>query len=212
MEAIDDVIKRNSLLETCRSSIEECKDAIIKTYHNGGKLLIGGNGGSCADAEHFVGELMKGFLQKRPLDSELCRRLEAAGGKEGMDMARALQTPLRAISLCGMPALATATANDINPDYIFAQQVLGLADAKDVFIGISTSGNAKNVRYAAIMAKALGAMAIGFTGKDGGSMNEMYDILIKSPERTTYRIQEAHLMIYHAICIEVEDALFAPIR
>jgi D-sedoheptulose 7-phosphate isomerase len=203
-----ELINRCPKLESCCKAIEKARDTIIEAYRNNAKVLVCGNGGSCADAEHIAGELMKGFLKKRPVSQKVKDALTRIDEKTATLLAESLQTPLRAISLCGMPALSTAIANDINPSLIFAQQVLGLTDPGDVFIGISTSGNAANVRYAAVTAKALKATLIGFTGEDGGSMNGFYDTLIKAPEKVTHRIQEMHQMIYHALCIDIEDYLF----
>lgn len=181
---------------------------IIKTtYENNGKILACGNGGSCADADHIVGELMKGFLSLRPLSDSHKQRLSRYGGKE---IAEKLQSPLRAINLASLPSLSSAFANDVDAELVYAQMALGLADAGDVFIGISTSGNANNVHAAAIVAKAAGAKLIALTGADGGKMREsgLYDVLIKVPETMTYKIQEAHIVIYHALCIAIEEAFF----
>ena len=187
--------------------IEKACDLIVSAYQNGKKVLTCGNGGSCSDADHIVGELMKGFLKKRPLSKELKLRLTELGGEE---LANKLQTPLRAINLCSLPALSTAVANDINPDYIFAQQAFGYTDPGDVFIGISTSGNASNVHFAAITAKAVGARLVGMTGADGGKMREsgLYNVLIRAPENVTHLIQESHIAIYHAMCIGLEKVFF----
>lgn len=209
MTVIDTLIKNNPEFETCFSSIQTAKNFIITTYKNGGKVLSCGNGGSFADAEHLTGELMKGFLKKRPLKEELKKKFKITDKEDGLLLADSLQMPLRAISLGAMSSLSTAVSNDIDPRLAYAQQVLGLADSGDVFIGISTSGNAENVHYAAVTAKSLGATLIGLTGKNGGRMNDLYDVVIKVPETITYKIQEAHLKIYHAICIEVEHFFFS---
>jgi phosphoheptose isomerase len=176
-------------------------DIIVSSYRKGGKVLVCGNGGSAADADHIVGELMKGFLLKRPLPCELRQKLPP-------EMADKLQMPLRAINLSQHTALSTAFANDVDPALVFAQQVLGYADEGDVFIGISTSGNSYNILCAARVAKALGAATIGMTGADGGKMNGMFDLLIKSRETATHKVQEDHVELYHKICISVEKEIF----
>jgi len=204
---LEELACRHPELETCLSDVETVCELMVTAYRKGKKVLVCGNGGSCADADHIVGELMKGFLNKRPLDGTLQSALIQYGGAELKDR---LQTPLRAINLCSMPALSTAFANDVEPNYVFAQLALGYADAGDVFIGISTSGNARNVRYAAITAKAKGAKLVGLTGKTGGEMFEsgLYDVLVRAPETVTHFIQEAHIAIYHAICLTVEHEIF----
>ena len=204
---LEELVQRRPELAGIMPDMEKTCGLMISAYQNGGKVLVCGNGGSCADADHIVGELMKGFLKKRPLSSELKSRFAALGGSL---LAEKLQTPLRAVNLCSLPALSTAFANDVESDYIFAQQALAYTDPGDVFIGISTGGNARNVCHAAVAAKALGAKLIGLTGADGGSMREsgLYDALVRAPESVTHQIQEAHVAIYHAVCLTVEDDLF----
>jgi len=188
--------------------MEQVCDLMADTYKNGGKIIVCGNGGSCADADHIVGELMKSFILPRPLNAALQKKLTASGGAE---LAEKLQTPLRAINLSSMQALSTAFANDVEPDYVYAQLALAYTDPNDVFIGISTSGNARNVHFAAITAKAAGARLVGLTGISGGKMSEsgLYDVVIRVPEHATYLIQEGHIAVYHAICIAVEERVFA---
>jgi D-sedoheptulose 7-phosphate isomerase len=187
--------------------IETVCAMMADAYRNGGKVLICGNGGSCADADHITGELMKGFVLPRPLSAGLQAKLRALGEP---DLAEKLPTPLRAINLCCMSALSTAFANDVEPDYLFAQLALGYADPGDIFIGISTSGNAQNVHYAAVTAKAAGARLVGLTGADGGKMREsgIYDALIKVPETITHFVQEEHIAVYHTICLALEEEFF----
>ena len=204
---LDALISRRPELAGIVPEIDKSCELIISAYRNGGKVLVCGNGGSCADADHIVGELMKGFIKKRPLSNEQKSRFAAL---EASQLAEKLQTPLRAINLCSLSALSTAFANDVEPDYVYAQQTLAYVDSEDVFIGISTSGNAKNVHHAAIVAKVSGAKLIGLTGKEGGEMLKrgLYDVLIHAPESITHRIQETHVAIYHAICMSVEDYIF----
>ena len=204
---LEELAQRRPELAGIMPDIKKVCELVISTYQNGGKVLVCGNGGSCADADHIVGELMKGFLKKRPLSSELKSRFAALGGSQ---LAEKLQTPLRAINLCSLSALSTAFANDVEPDYVFAQQALAYTDPGDVFIGISTSGNARNLHHAAVAAKALDAKLIGLTGSDGGMMreSELYDTFVQVPESVTHRGEEAHVAIYHADCMTVEDRLF----
>jgi len=204
---IEELIDRKPQLAVCKPDIVQFCDALIECYQNNGKVIVCGNGGSCSDAGHIVGELMKSFRKKRALTEQLKERLSSFGG---MELASKLQTPLRAIDLTAMTALNTAIANDIDPNCVYAQQVIGLADPGDVFIGISTSGKSKSVHFAAIAAKAMGSILIGFTGMDGAEMRKsgIYDVLIRIPESITFRIQEEHISVYHAVCADTESTLF----
>jgi len=206
---IDLLISRYPVLQQCYKSIEEAKNVLIRTFETGGTLLLCGNGGSCGDAEHMSGELMKGFHKKRPLSSEQKEKLTQIDGELGNTLAETLQQPLRTICLMGMPALTTAFANDASYELACAQMTLAYACKNSTLFGISTSGNAKNVLAAAIVAKSIGAYTIGLTGVDGGKMNNMFDLIIKVPESETYKIQELHLPVYHAICLEVEEYFFS---
>ena len=191
----DDVNKAYSLLEAC--------------YENGGKLLIAGNGGSAADAEHIVGELMKGFVKRRPLPKELKRALIDTDPIRGSELSEKLQQGLPAIALTNHAALSSAFANDVDGMLSYAQQVNGYGKEGDVFLGISTSGNSENVMYAAVTAKAKGMKVIGLTGRDGGKLAKLADVAIVVPEQETYKIQELHLPIYHALCLMLEDRFYA---
>lgn len=202
------LLTRYPVLASCAEALETAADLLIQSFTHGGKLLVCGNGGSCADAEHIVGELMKGFARMRPLDAGWRNRFREADRETGDVLAARLQMPLKAISLQGFPALSTAFANDVDPVYVYAQQAFALTDPGDVFMGISTSGNAANVHAAAVAAKVKGAALLGLTGADGGRMNGMYDCLIKVPAKETYRIQELHLPVYHALCMAVEAHFF----
>ena len=208
MEQINKLIQRYPILACCKEEIEEACRRIISCYKADGTVLLCGNGGSCADAQHIAGELMKGFCKKRPLSDPSREKLMSADSKLGSILADKLQAPLRAICLDGLPSLSTAFANDVDPLLTFAQQVFAYAKENDVFIGISTSGNAKNILAAAVAAKAKGAYAIGMSGITGGKMNDAFDLVIRVPETETYRIQELHLPVYHAICLTVEEAFF----
>ena len=190
----DDVNKAYSLLEAC--------------YENGGKLLIAGNGGRAADAEHIVGELMKGFVKRRPLPKELKRALIDTDPIRGSELSEKLQQGLPAIALTNHAALSSAFANDVDGMLSYAQQVNGYGKEGDVFLGISTSGNSENVMYAAVTAKAKGMKVIGLTGRDGGKLAKLADVAIVVPEQETYKIQELHLPIYHALCLMLEDHFY----
>jgi len=191
-----------------KDNIAQAADILIQSYLSGGKLLICGNGGSCSDAGHIVGELMKGFEDKRPVNAELARKLAEAGGERGKYLAGKLQQGLPAISLTAHEALLTAVANDIDGNLIYAQQVIGYGVPGDVLIGLSTSGNSQNVIDAVIAAKAKGLKVIGMTGKTGGAMKELCDVLIAAPETRTLSVQELHLPVYHTICLMVENYFF----
>jgi len=208
MNQIEILMKRYPVLECCKKQIEEACERIIACYKADGIVLLCGNGGSCADAQHIAGELMKGFCKKRPLSEADQRKLLSIDSKLGNLLADKLQMPLRAICLDGLPALSSAFANDVDSALVYAQQVYGYAREKDVLIGISTSGNAENVLAAAVAAKAREAYTIGMSGSSGGKMSDVFDLVIKVPDDETYRIQELHLPVYHAICLAVEDAFF----
>ncbi|MCK5851385.1 SIS domain-containing protein [bacterium] len=198
------LLKKYPQLIPCENDINLVVEKICGAYQNNNKLLVCGNGGSAADAEHIVGELMKGFMCKRELPENEKQKLIDVGGEDGEKLADLLQIPLPAISLVTSVSLATAFANDVAPELIFAQQVYGLGNENDILLGISTSGNAENVAYAMIAAKAKGLITIGLTGKDGGKLKDLCDISIIVPENSTPDIQELHLPIYHYICKTVE--------
>lgn len=205
---IEQLLKRNSELVGIKAEIEKAAQAIIKSYENGGKLLACGNGGSCSDSDHIVGELMKSFEGKRPLKQEVKEKLAEIDGERGKYLADNLQQGLPAISLTAHTALTTAVANDIDADVIFAQQVTGYGNEGDVLIGMSTSGNSQNVIDAILVAKAKGMVTIGFTGELGGKMKDLCDILINVPEKRTAYVQEFHLPVYHTLCLMIEDHFF----
>lgn len=206
---LNTLFKRYPILNSCKDSIIKATLTIIECYEKKGKLIIAGNGGSAADAEHIVGELMKGFILPRKLDATTKESIyNNARENTGEYLIKNLQMPLRAISLVNSVALGTAFANDQAADLVFAQQILGLGDAGDVFIAISTSGNSKNILYAVDVAKAKGLTTIALTGESGGELRNMADILINAPEKETFKIQELHLPIYHAICIAVEEEIY----
>ena len=194
-------------LVECQLSIENSFNAIKLAYESGRKVLLAGNGGSAADCEHVVGELMKGFMSKRPLPQEMKDKLAAVSDGDNY-LGNHLQGALPAISLVSHSALMTAFSNDVAPDMVFAQQVYGYGKAGDVFIGFSTSGNSNNINHAVKVAKALGLVTIGFTGKSGGALKTLCDVTISVPFDSTPDIQERHLPIYHTLCIMLEEAFF----
>ncbi|QNK40051.1 D-sedoheptulose-7-phosphate isomerase [Caproicibacter fermentans] len=200
-------LRRPDLLPV-RESIDRACAAVLDVYRGGGKLLVCGNGGSCADGGHIVGELMKGFLLKRPLEQQTKDRLKQEFGNDGAFLAEKLQRGLPAISLNAHAALISAFANDADPALVYAQQVLGYARPGDAVLGISTSGNAANVVYALMAAKTAGAVAIALTGKTGGRLAKLADCCVVAPHKETYQIQEDHLSVYHMICAFVESELF----
>ncbi len=200
--------ERYPALTCCKEDIEKAAQALKETFKSGGTIYCCGNGGSAADCEHIVGELMKGFLKKRPLPGEEKERLSAYG-ERGDYLACNLQSAIPAVSLVNSVGLGTAFANDVAPELIFAQQIYGLGKAGDAMIAISTSGNSKNVIYAIMAAKAKGVKVIGLTGKSGGEMASLCDIVVKAPSDSTPEIQEYHLPIYHYLCQLVEKENFA---
>ncbi|WIH84036.1 SIS domain-containing protein [Brachyspira pilosicoli] len=200
------LIERFKELEPIKGNIDSAIESIISCYKNGNKVLIAGNGGSACDSEHIAGELLKSFVKKRPIKEEI--RKELLSMEDGEYIADNLEAPLRAIALTSHMGLSTAYLNDRDPYLIFAQQLLGFGDKGDVFIAISTSGNAKNIIHACKVAKAMGIKIISFTNNHGGKLAEMADIAIKAPAKETYIAQEYHEAIYHEICIRVEEYFF----
>lgn len=208
LAAIDKLIERYEALAPLEEPLKAAARAIIDAYHAGGKLLVCGNGGSAADAEHITGELMKGFLLPRRLSEEAKKRFFDTCPEDAEYLTENLQEALPAISLVNQIALGTAFANDQAADLVFAQQVYGLGKKGDILLAISTSGNSQNVLYAAQAARASRLPVIALTGKGGGRLRALADILLAVPERETYRIQELHLPIYHALCIAAEQEFF----
>lgn len=202
------LMNRFPVLEPIKNQIINAYIILEKSYINKGKLLIAGNGGSAADADHITGELMKGFKKKRKVSMEFHQRLRAIDSECGEELAKKLQGSLPAIALNNHTALSTAYLNDVDGVFGFAQQVNGYGKKGDVFLGISTSGNSKNVLYAAVTAKAKGMKVVGLTGKNGGKLKDFSDVSIAVPENETYMIQELHLPVYHCLCLMLEDKFF----
>lgn len=206
---LEELVQRYPRLEELRPQIQAAYEVLRDSYAGGGKLLIAGNGGSCADAEHIVGELMKGFVKIRRLPEAFRKELEAVNPEKGGELAQKLQGAMPAIALSGHQGLSTAFSNDVDPNMVYAQQTYGYGEPGDVFLGISTSGNAKNIEYAAITAKAKGMKVLGLTGKGGGRLGQLADVAIIVPDTETYKIQELHLPIYHTLCLMLEAEFFS---
>ena len=209
MNVLTQMLEDYPALAVCEADIEKAFHMLKFTYSNGGKVLVCGNGGSAADSEHIVGELMKGFILQRKIPANDRAKIMTAAGEHGDYICDNLQGALPAISLVSQSALISAFANDISADMAFAQQVYGYGRAGDCLIGISTSGNAKNVLYAAHTAKALGLGTIALTGLSGGELRNTCDITICVPSSNTPKIQEYHLPVYHTLCMMIEEAFFA---
>lgn len=205
---IDLLIERYPVLEICKEDIISGYELLEECYTNGGKLLIAGNGGSAADAEHIAGELMKRFKTPRPIPNELKERLIKIDPVRGENLSKNLERPLMAIPLVAHEALTTAYINDVDGLGVFAQQLYGFGKKNDVFLGISTSGSSQNVMSATVVARALGIKVLGLTGELGGELNMVSNVCVKVPETETYRIQELHLPVYHCWCLMLEDHFF----
>lgn len=205
---VDLLITRYPKLASIRQEIEDAYEVMEECYRNGGKILIAGNGGSAADSEHMAGELMKRFKIPRPVEDDFAERMKAIDPVRGVELAKNLERSLMAIPLVAHEALTTAYINDVDGLGVFAQQLYGFGRPGDVFIGISTSGNSKNVMNATVVARALGIKVIGLTGAAGGELAGVSAVAVKAPETETYMIQELHLPIYHCWCLMLEDAFF----
>ena len=206
---LSDLISSYSSLKSCFDDITHGFNVMVNCFQSGGKLLVCGNGGSAADCLHIVGELMKGFVLPRYLPSSLQNMFRIRYPESAEYLCKNLQMPLPAVSLVNEVSLSTAYANDQASDLNFAQHLLGIGKEGDVLLAISTSGNSQNVLYACQVAKVLGLIVIGLTGNDGGKLKDMADISICVPEKETYKIQELHLPVYHALCLALEDQFFS---
>lgn len=205
---IDLLIERYPILAECRQSLIDAYLIMEEAYEGDHKLLIAGNGGSAADSEHIAGELMKRFKIPRPVTPEMAEKLKSIDPVRGADLAKNLERGLMAIPLVAHEALSTAYINDVDGLGVFAQQLFGFGRPGDVFLGISTSGNSKNVMSATVVARALGIKVIGLTGAKGGELAQVADVAVKVPEMETYMIQELHLPVYHCWCLMLEDRFF----
>ncbi len=195
---LNDLIKRYPALSEISDDIKKAADLMLECYKNNGKILVCGNGGSAADCEHIVGELMKGFMSERKLSDERIPE----------DLRENLQGALPAISLPSQSAIISAFANDVEPDFVYAQLTYGYAKENDLLIGISTSGNSKNIVNAVKVAKAMGVKTLALTGRNESLLSGLCEVTIKAPETETFKIQEYHLPIYHYLCAEIEKQLF----
>lgn len=208
MKYIDQLIERYSVLNVCKKDIEVAAKAMIESFNNGGKLLVAGNGGSCADSDHITGELLKSFCKKRIPSADFINQIKAIDADTGTYLADKLQGSLPAIALTNNTALMTASLNDVDGNVMFAQQVNGYGTKGDIFLGISTSGNSKDIIYSTVVAKARGLKTIALTGKTGGRLKTLAEICIVVPQNETFMIQELHLPVYHALCLEIEEAFW----
>lgn len=208
VQHISHLIDRYPKLIVCREDIISAYELLETAYNSGRKLLVSGNGGSASDSEHIVGELMKEFKLKRKVYRQQADALKQIDPELGQTLADNLQGALPAISLTGHSSLTTAFMNDAMPELVFAQQVNGYGKPGDVYLGISTSGNSKNVLYAAVNAKAKGLKVIGLTGERESKLMKYADVCIRVPESETYKIQELHLPVYHCLCLMLEDKFF----
>lgn len=185
-------------------------EALVGAFRGGGKLLVCGNGGSAADSEHVVGELMKRFMLPRPIGAELVEALTQIAGAEGASLAESLERALPAISLNSQTSLLTAIGNDRGFENVFAQQVLGYGQPGDVLLAFSTSGDSQNVVRALITARAIGVITVAFTGEGGGRAAQFADYLLAVPATTTATVQELHMKAYHSLCATLERIFFLP--
>ncbi len=200
-EIIDELFRRHPALEPCRDAVASACSLLLESCRAGGKVLVCGNGGSAADAEHICGELLKKFKKRRDIPSGIAAKLRP-------ELAAKLEGSLPAVSLVSMSGIITAFANDVAWETAFAQQVLGLARPDDVLIALSTSGNSANCVAAAEVMKAVGGKSIAFTGERESKLSDVCDVAIRVPETETYKVQELHLPIYHALCAAIEEELF----
>lgn len=206
----DLLTERYPVLDVCKEDIKKAYEILEKCYASGHKLLIAGNGGSCSDSQHIVGELMKGFKLPRKCSSDFSENLKRIDPVRGAELAEKLQGGLPAIALTDHQGLNSAYINDVENGGLltYAQQVYGYGKEGDVFLGISTSGNSKNVMNATVVARAMGIKVIGLTGGKGGEISKVADVTIKVPETETYMIQELHLPVYHCLCLMLEERFF----
>lgn len=202
------LIERYPALAVCGKDIVAGFELMSAGYERGGKLLIAGNGGSAADAEHIAGELMKRFKMPRPVTPDFAERLKAVDPERGANLAGNLERGLMAIPLVAHEALTTAYINDVDGLGVFAQQLFGYGRPGDVFLGISTSGNSENILNAAVVAKALGIQVLGLTGARESKLSRLADVCVRVPQTETYMVQELHLPVYHCWCLMLEERFF----
>ncbi len=208
MIVLVELFERYPELSVCAADIEKGIELMCQTYYSNGKILVCGNGGSCADSEHIVGELMKSFVLARRMPETDKEKFENLLGEEAEDFYKYLQRGVPAFSLCSQSGVMTAYNNDVNSDMVYAQLLYASGKSEDLFIGISTSGNSKNVVNAVKTAKAMGIKSLCLTGQKECLLDKFADCVIKVPETETYKIQELHLPVYHCLCLETEKRLF----
>lgn len=201
---LDTLLQRFNHLRNIAEDLEAAEQLLAASAHQRRAILVAGNGGSCADAEHIVGELMKKFMRRPPVDTEVVRSLQRVDAMQGLVIGKSLEEAIPAICLSSHSALISAFSNDVDPQMAYAQQVYGYRALSGVFWGISTSGNAQNVVNAAIVAKALNLKVLGMTGEDGGALKGLCDVIIRVPQRETFKVQELHLPVYHWLCARLE--------
>ena len=204
---LDELVERFPALSVVKADVAAAFEIFAESYRNGGKAMFCGNGGSCSDSDHIVGELMKCFRKARPIGGAQKEAL-LQYGEEGAHLVASLEGGLPAISLCNHNALSTAFINDKDPLLVYAQQLQGYGNPGDVLMAITTSGNAKNCKYAAMVAKAKGMKVIGLTGARESALSALADVTIRVPDTETFKVQEYHLPIYHALCAMLEEEFF----
>ena len=205
---LEELLTRYPALTGCCAEIVQAANMMLAAYQNGGKILVCGNGGSCADSDHIVGELMKGFLLMRNMNGEQAEQFRKALGEDAEEMIEKLQCGIPAISLPAQSAVLSAFANDVDAELMYAQLVFGYAKPGDLLIGLSTSGNSKNVVAAAKVAKAMGIATLALTGERESKLSALCDCTVRVPEAETFKVQELHLPVYHYLCASLEDRLF----
>ncbi len=205
---LNELYRRCPAVAPCRENIGQACTILVECLRDGGTVLVCGNGGSAADAEHMVGELMNKYLLRRPIPPADADRLRRVAGDDAEELIALLQQGAPAVSLVSQCALATAIANDASPEMIFAQQVYGYGREGDALIALSTSGNSRNVIQAIHVARAKGMRTVGLTGRDGGRLAQLCDTTVCAPADRTFEIQEMHLPVYHAMCAVIENELF----
>lgn len=205
---MEELLTRYPALKCCAEEIGKTAEILISGFKAGNKLMLCGNGGSCADCEHITGELMKGFLSRRPISPEKRAEMKKLNPDIGEDVLSKLQLAVPAIPLPSLTGLNSAFCNDVDPSLVYAQELMGLGTPGDMLLCISTSGNSANCVAAAEVGKALGLAVIALTGAKGGRLKEKADICICVPETETFKVQELHLPVYHYLCAEVEATIF----
>ena len=207
-QTFEQLFEQYPALETCRADIRAAFELLAGSFRDGGKLMLCGNGGSCADCEHITGELMKGFLSRRPITPEKKAEMLRLNPTLSEEVLSKLQLAVPAIPLPSLTGLNSAFCNDVDPQLVYAQELMGLGKTGDMLLCISTSGNSANCVAAAEVGKALGLTVIALTGSKGGLLKEKADICICVPETETFKVQELHLPVYHYLCAKAEKVLF----